>query len=100
MLKILAKLFLKSCKKKVKHTKRNIILSLGSITAVVTIFLTVNRMLLLGQNGIVYAMSKAFDEVKTYYGMKIVYILQRKYNIPNKQLSAVTPQIEGVCSTF
>ena len=55
--------------KKVIHTKRNFILSLGSITAVVTIFFTVNMMLPVGKNCIVYAMSKPIDEVKTYHGI-------------------------------
>lgn len=56
-------------KKKVKQTKRNFILSLGSIAAVVTIFFTVNMMLSFGKNNIVYAMTKAYEEVKTYHGI-------------------------------
>jgi hypothetical protein len=55
--------------KKVKHSKRNFIISLGAIVEVVIMFFTVNMINTLGENVIVYAMPKALDEVKTNHGI-------------------------------
>jgi len=50
--------------KKIKHTKRNFILYLSAISAVLTIFFTVNMTLHLGKYKIVYAMTKANEEIE------------------------------------
>lgn len=56
-------------KKKTNHSSRNLILSLGSIAAVLAILFTANIMLPFGRNNIVYAMTKAYEKVKTYHGI-------------------------------
>ena len=58
-----------SDKKKPKFTSRNFLLSLGSVAAVLAICITATVMPSIGKNKIVYAMTKAYEEVKTYHGI-------------------------------
>ncbi|MCB2289801.1 hypothetical protein LGK97_08485 [Clostridium sp. CS001] len=50
-------------------SSKKFILSLGSIAAVLAIFFTANMVLPIGKNNIVYAMTKAYNEMKTYHGI-------------------------------
>lgn len=56
-------------KKKIKNTKRNFILSLSSIAAVIVICFTVNMVLPFGKSYIVYAMANA--KVKVPFNLEI-----------------------------
>jgi hypothetical protein len=58
-----------NCKKKIKNTKRNFILSLSSIVAVIVICFTVNMVHPFGKSYIVYAMISA--KVKVPFNLEI-----------------------------
>lgn len=67
-------------KKKSKYSSKKLILSLGSIAAVLVICFTAIMVLPLGKNNIVYAMTKAYKQVKTYHGIIQIVTINNEGN--------------------